>query len=435
MKRKFILLVLFMIPLLAFNVQVKKRVLSNGLEVLLVPNKNTPVMSFQVWVKTGSRNERPGITGISHMLEHMMFKGSKHYGPEEHARIVKENGGMVNAFTSEDRTVFFDNIAPTKIDLIARLESDRFMYAKIDPDQFKSERKVVYEERLMSVDNSPFGKAFEQLQAMTFIAHPYHWSVIGWPSDILSFTAEKVRKYYEERYNPSNVFILISGNFDEEKTMEILEKYFSSWKKGPVVPPVVTKEPEQRGPRYSKIYMKVNVPFLFAAYRIPPYKNKDIPAIEIASRILGEGESSRIYKSLVQEKGIALQAGGGANTLMDGGYFFSYVMVNLGKNLDEAGKELFSLVENFKDAKIEDWEIEKARNQIIADMTRNLERAFYVGLQVGTSYQYTGDPTFFVKRLEAYKKVTKEDVRRVAAKYFNFKRRNVVYILPEGGKK
>lgn len=435
MKRKFIFLLL-VLPLLAFNVKVNRRVLSNGLEVLLVPNENTPVMSFQVWVRTGSRNERPGITGISHMLEHMMFKGSRHYGPEEHARIVKENGGMVNAFTSQDRTVFFDNIAPSKIDLIARLESDRFMYAKIDPAQFKSERKVVYEERLMSIDNSPFGKALEELQAMTFVAHPYHWPVIGWPSDILAYTAQKVKDYYRERYNPSNVFIVVSGNFNEEEVIKVLEKYFSPWKKGPRVPPVITKEPPQKGPRYSKIYMKVNVPFLFAAYRIPPYRNEDIPAIEVAARILGQGRSSRIYRKLVQQEGISLQAGAGAEALMDGGIFYSYLMINLGKDLSKAADELFSIIEGFKDSPIENWEVEKAKNQIVASMVRSLERAFFVGLQVGTSYQYTGDPLFFQKRLEAYKRVTKEDVKRVAAKYFTFKRRNVVYILPEkGGKK
>ncbi len=435
MKRKIVLILLFLVPLLAFNVRVEKRTLPNGLEVLLVPNPSTPVMSFQVWVKTGSRNERPGITGISHMLEHMMFKGSKHYGPEEHARIIKENGGEVNAFTAEDQTVYFDNISPSKVDLVARLEADRFMYAKIDPKAFASERKVVYEERLMSTDNSPFGKAFELLGALTFIAHPYHWPVIGWPSDILSYTAEKVRRYYQERYNPSNVFIVVSGNIDEKTVMDTLKKYFSSWKKGPKTPPVVTKEPEQKGPRYAKVYMKVHVPFLFAAYRIPPYKSEDIPALEIAAQILGQGRSSRIYRKMVEEKAVAMEAGGGLNALMDGGYFFTYLMVNMGKDLEKAGAQMFSLVENFSKSEIEDWELEKARNQILASQVRRLERAFYVGLAVGQSYLYTGDPTFFVKRLEAYRRVTKEDVKRVAAKYFNFKRRNVVYILPEGGEK
>ncbi len=433
--KKFAFLLLFLIPLMAFKVKVEKRTLSNGLEVLLVPNPNTPVMSFQVWVKTGSRNERPGITGISHMLEHMMFKGSKHYGPEEHARIIKENGGEVNAFTAEDHTTFFDNISPSKIELVAKLESDRFMYAKIDPRAFASERKVVYEERLMSIDNSPFGKAFELLQALTFVAHSYHWPVIGWPSDILSYTAEKVRRYYEERYNPSNVFIVVSGGIEPGRIMPVLEKYFSSWKKGPKVPPVVTKEPEQKGPRYAKVYMKVHVPFLFAAYRIPPYKSEDIPALRVAARILGEGRSSRIYRKLVEEKAVAMQAGGGLNSMMDGGYFFAYLMVNLGQDLNKAGDQLFSEIENLRNGKIEDWEIEKAKNQIIASNVKQLERAFYVGLRVGFSYLYTGNPTFFVKRLEAYRKITKEDVKRVAARYFTFKRRNVVYILPEGGEK
>ncbi len=433
--RKIVLLILFLVPLWAFNVKVEKEVLPNGLEVLLIPNPNTPVMSFQVWVRTGSRNERPGITGISHMLEHMMFKGSKNYGPEEHARIIKENGGEVNAFTSEDKTVYFDNISPTKIDLVAKLEADRFMFAKIDPKAFASERKVVYEERLMSVDNSPFGKAFELLQALTFLAHPYHWPVIGWPSDILAYTAEKVRRYYEERYNPSNVFIVVSGGFNREAVMATLKKYFSSWKKGPKVAPVVTKEPEQKGPRFAKVYMKVHVPFLFAAYRVPPYKNQDIPALEVAARILGQGKSSRIYAKLVEDEAIAVEAGGGLNSMMDGGYFFTYLMVNMGKDLDKAGEEMFSIVENFHKGKIEDWELEKAKNQILASMVRNLERAFYVGYMVGESYLNTGDPTFFLKRLEAYRRITKEDVKRAAEKYLKFQRRNVVYILPQGGEK
>lgn len=425
--------ILIVTTMMGFNVKVEKFTLSNGLEVLLVPNPYSTVMSFQVWVKTGSRNERPGITGITHMLEHMMFKGSRKYGPQEHAKIIQEHGGELNAFTSYDRTVFFDNLSPKYLELAADLESDRFKYLKLDEKEFLPERKVVLEERLVSTENSPYGKAMEELFALAFYAHPYHWPVIGWRSDIENYTIEKVRAYFKSHYNPSNVFIVISGNFNVNEAKKIVEKYFGDWEAGPKIEQVITKEPEQKGERRTVIEMDVRVPFIFAGYHIPEYKHEDIPVLEVIEKILSGGESARIYRELVYKKKLALYAGGGTFALHDPGLFFAYALANMGVDITKVEEELFKVIENLD--QVTDEEVEKARNQLRADLIKGLERAFFVGLQVGESYHNTGDPLYFLKKLERYKKITKEDVIKVAKKYFKKTNRTVVVIIPKGGKK
>ncbi len=435
MKRLSAALVFLLIAsaMMGFELKVEKFKLSNGLEVLLVPNPYSTVMSFQVWVKTGSRNERPGITGITHMLEHMMFKGSRKYGPQEHAKIVQEHGGELNAFTNFDRTVFFDNLSPRYLELAADLESDRFKYLKLDEKEFLSERNVVLEERLMRTENSPYGKALEELFALAYYAHPYHWPVIGWRSDIEHYTIEKVREYFKTHYNPSNVFIVISGNINVDEAKKVVEKYFGDWKAGPKIEEVVTKEPPQEGERRTTIEMNVRVPFIFAAYHIPEYKHPDIPVLEVIEKILSGGESSRIYRELVYNKKLALYAGGGTFALHDPGIFFVYALANFGADISKVEQELFKVVENLEN--VSEEEVEKARNQLRADFIKGMERAYFVGLQVGESYHNTGDPLFFVKKLERYSKITKKDVVEVAKKYFKKTNRTVVVIVPKGGSK
>lgn len=414
--------------------KLEKFTLDNGLEVFLLNRRYSPGVSIQIWVKAGSRNERPGITGISHMLEHMMFKGSKKYGPQEHAQIIQANGGELNAFTSNDKTVYYENLPPSKLLLGLDLESDRFLRLALDEKEFQTERQVVYEERRMRTDNSPYGKATEMLFALTFIAHPYHWPVIGWESDIISWTIEDLKNYYKTFYSPSNTFILISGKFDKEKAKIWVEKKFGKWKRVKIPELRIPKEPEQIGERVTEIKMEVELPFVFAAYRVPPYNSKESVIFEIIEKILSGGESSKIYRKLVYEKQLALSAGGGLYSFLDYGMFFTYGLLNKGKDFNSMKKLLFDEIEGFYQDKITEEEFEKARNQLKADLVKATEKNFSHAMLVGESYFYTGDPEYYKKKKRIYEQLDIKEIKETAEKYLKEIRRNSVIILPKGAK-
>ncbi len=409
----------------------EKFVLENGFETLFLKRNYSPGISIQLWVKAGSRNEVPGITGISHMLEHMMFKGSKKYGPQAHAQLIQANGGELNAFTSNDRTVYYDNLPPEKLSLGLDLESDRFLRLSLDEKEFQTERQVVYEERKMRTDNSPYGKAMEMLFALTFIAHPYHWPVIGWESDILSWTIDDLRAYYKKFYSPKNVFLIIAGNFDKEKAKLLVEKKFGKWKKVELDDLRIPKEPKQNGERFTEIKMRVELPFVFSAYRTPPYGSKEALVFDIAERILSGGESSRIYRKLVYDTQLALSAGGGVYSFLDYGLFFVYGILNREKDFNSMKKALFEEVEGFFSGSIKEEELEKAKNQLKAELTKSTEKTFSHGMLVGESYFYTGNPDFYLKKANLYDPITLNDFKEVGEKFISEIKRNTVIIKPE----
>ncbi len=408
--------------------KILKKKLSNGIPVLFV-KKHSTVLSFQVWVRTGSRNESVGITGITHMLEHMMFKGSKNYGPEEHAKIVESIGGETNAYTDFDETVFYENISPDNLELIVKLEADRFKHLKLSKKEFLKERKVVLEERLYRTENSPMGRAIEELFSLTFYAHPYHWPVIGWKADIENYTIEKVRDYFNKRYIPENIFIVVSGEFELEHAQKIIEKHFGNWEKdGDSMYPHFF-EPEQSGERRATVEMNVNVPFIAGAYKICGYSGDDIPALMVYEKIVSGGESSRLPQELVHKRKKALYAGGGVYALFDTGIFYFVSMANAGVEVEEVEEEVLKIIENPEN--ISDHEIEKAKNQLKAESALVYERAHMLGLEVGKSYHYTGDPLYFKKLFGMYEKVSKDEIIDVVKKYITHSKRNIVKIYPE----
>ena len=213
------------------KLDIKEHRLKNGLRLILSEDHSSPIISFQVWYNVGSRNERPGITGISHLFEHMMFKGSKNVEPEEHGRIIQQNGGTDNAFTARDMTAYFENLPSSQLELAVRLEADRMAHLRLTADTLASERQVVKEERRMRVDNSLFGKLSEALYSTAFTRHPYRWPVIGWMSDIDSISLEDCKAFYRSHYAPNNATVILLGDIDFQETISIVEKYFG------IIPP------------------------------------------------------------------------------------------------------------------------------------------------------------------------------------------------------
>ncbi len=410
---------------------IEEHFLDNGLRILTWEDHSAPVISYQVWFNVGSINERPGITGISHLFEHMMFKGSKKYGPEEHANIVKAHGGRLNAFTSNDMTVYFENIASDKLELVIALEAERQANLAITEENLASEREVVKEERRMRVDNSVFGDMLEQLSANAYLAHPYMWSVVGWMSDLNAITLEQCREYHRIHYAPNNATVVIVGDFNTEEALKLVEKYYGKIPRQEEPPPVVTVEPPQRGERRVYVYRQAQLPMLLAGYHIPDINSEDLPALQVAASILSEGESSRIYRKMVYEDQIALYAGGSVDESKDPSLFYAYCGMNIGRDIEEGEKELFDIIEGLAENPPTEDELQKVKNQAEADFLMSLQTNMYKGYNLGFYQTVAGDWREMLKKVDKIRSVTAEKVAEVASKYLVPRNRTTVILIPE----
>lgn len=410
---------------------VEEHTLPNGLQVLLLEDHSAPLISYQVYVRVGSRNEAPGTTGLAHFFEHMMFRGSKKYAPEEHAQIVKAHGGTLNATTSYDRTAFFENISSEYLELVIHLEAERQANLGIIPEVFEPERQVVIEERRQRVDNNLFGAAREQLFCNVFMAHPYNWPILGWMSDMQNWHREDMVHFYKTFYAPNNATVILAGDFDPAQAMELIEKYYGKMepKEQPLEPRTV--EPAQSGERRIMFHRPSQLPFLFAGYHIPEGRHIDMAALDVAQRILSNGESSRIYKHCVYETQVASFAGGFNFELNDPGLFMAFIGVNQGREMEEAEKALFETIEGLAENPPTDRELQKAKNQIEAEYYFGLETASGKASALGEALVTYGDYLFMDKRLEQVREVTIEDVQRVVKKYFRPINRTTVIVVPD----
>ncbi len=411
---------------------VREHTLDNGLRVLMLEDRSTPIVSYKVFYHVGSKDEQPGMTGMAHMFEHMMFRGSKKYGPEEHSNLVKRHGGYCNANTSWDRTQYYENIPSDQLELVVHLEAERSVNLLLNEETFGPEHTVVQEERLMRVDNDLFGSAFEQLICNSYLAHPYSWPVIGWMSDIKSYDLERMERFYRTFYAPNNTTIVLAGDFDSDKAVKLIESYYGKLEAQPQPPQVITREPPQRGERRISYHRPAQLPILLASYHIPATTHKDMAALEIAQKILSDGQSSRIYKYCVYEQQIAPFAGGQMIALKDPGLFITYIGVIPGREIEEAEAALFGVIDSLAANGPTEYEMQKARNQLEADFVFSLQTVSGKAGQIGeTVITNDGDWRAFTERLEEYAEVTAEDVRRVVAKYLSPLNRTVVTVVPD----
>ncbi len=410
---------------------VQKHMLKNGLTILTLEDKSTPSISFHVWYHVGSKNERPGITGISHLFEHMMFKGSKNFADKEHDRLVQMNGGIINAYTTTDMTVYHQEIGKDQLELVARLEADRMQYLTITDKQLASERQVVLEERNERVDNSPFGDVLEQLMANIFLAHPYSWMTIGWRKDIENITLQNCLDYYGTYYNPANATVVLVGDFDTPTAVKLIDKYFGKIPANTNIPRPIYNEPPQRGERRVNYHKTSQLPIFIAGYQAPAAGHPDSYTLDVLSAILSGGESSRAYQRLVYKDQMALAAGGQYQALEQAGVFFAYGFMQPGKTTADGEKALYEEIEKLKNEPVSPEELQKAKNQI--------EARFYMGNQsndakanqLGYYQTVLGDYKTMFAESEKYNAVTAEDIMRVAKEYLSDRGRTVVTVIQE----
>jgi predicted Zn-dependent peptidase len=402
--------------------------LDNGLVVLTLEDHTTPVVSFQMWVRVGSRDES-GYTGLAHLFEHMMFKGSKNVGPEEHARLINARGGELNAFTTRDQTVYFEDVTSESLPLVIDLEHERVANLDISEATLASERKVVLEERRLRTEDQPMGRAYEDLLGLVWLAHPYRWPVIGWRSDIEKATVEVSRAFFARFYAPNNIVISIVGAFDTAATLDHLRRTFGTLPRAGEIPRNPTEEPEQRGERRAVVHFDARAPVLAAGWHAPATGHPDAEALDVLSQILSDGRSSRLYRSLVYEAQQALSAEGGYWELQDAGVFLAIASVRPDADIARVEELFLAEIERMKTGLVTADELEKAKRQLEVGMVNGLATNHALASRIAQEYTTLGRVRPLDERLQRIQAVTAEDVQRVAREYLRADRRTVVHVV------
>lgn len=417
---------------LVFAKKVEKVVLDNGLTLVTLEEHKAPVVTFQIWYRVGSRNERTGKTGLAHLTEHMMFKGTNKYKSGEFAKIVSRNGGSENAFTSKDYTAYFENFASDRLELSMELEADRMHNLIITDEEFQTERDVVKEERRLRTEDDPQSYLVENVHAISFLNNSYHSPIVGWMSDLNILTRDDISRFYKNYYVPDNATIVIVGDFDTKVVVNMVKKHFGSIPKSENLPePPEIEEPRQIGERRVKINKEAHLPFLILAYKAPNYEDEDSIALGVLSNIMSHGKSSRLFKRMVYEEKIVLDAFAEYNDMTTDPYlFYYYGVMQKNRKPEEFEAALEEEIEKLKKEPVSDRELKKAKNQIEAAFVFAQDSNFYQAMNIGIAETIGAGFEYLDEYLEKVRKVTKDDIMRVAAKYFIDNNKNVGILYP-----
>ncbi len=409
--------------------------LPNGLTIVLSPDHSTPIVHVEVWYHVGSKDEKPGKTGFAHLFEHMMFKGSKNVEPEEHASMLASLGGQTNAYTNDDATVFWQTVPSQYLPLVLWLEADRMATLRIDKATFENEREVVKEERRLRVDNQPFGRLSEILYDTFYTVSPYKHTTIGSMKDLDAASVADVREFHTQFYVPANATIAIVGDFDMAQAKELVTKYFA---RVPKADRVIPREYPREKPSTSERRVTINenwpLPAVIVAYPITFDGNPDSYPLHLTSKILSDGDSSRIYQSLVYEKGIALSAFGGGNIIEEPNLFFAVALVAPGRTHDEVEKALIAEFDKLRNQPISERELQRAKNQFFRDYIVDRESVRGKASQLAHAVVIHRDVTTADGEVEIFTNMKVADLQRVAKTYFTPESRLVLKILPKGSR-
>jgi zinc protease len=416
--------------------QVFEKQLGNGLKIILLENHKAPVATFQVWYRAGSRNEAWGKTGLSHLLEHMMFKGTKTITGQAFGNIIAEHGGDENAFTSHDFTTYFENISSDRLRIPIYLESDRMNNLLLTEQDFKTERMVVLEERRMRTEDDPQGFLVEQVYATAFQTSPYHWPIIGWEQDLLRLTLRDLKEYYTAFYNPVNAFIVAVGDFRKEEILPVIEKYFGPKKKGEKPDHTKAVDPPQTGERQIEVNRVAELPYVLMVYHVPNIREPDAYALEVLAGILASGKSSRLYKNLVEQQQLALSVDADNSLLSHDPSVFSISAQPL-PDVDPTvlEKALDEEIEKIRTHMVDQRELEKAKNQIEAAFVYGQQSFFYQAMLLARFEISAGDWRKIDEFIPSIRGVTYEDIHRVANRYLSPGNRTVGRLKPLSGSK
>jgi zinc protease len=418
MKKMIALLVLFiLLNGSAHALDVDEYTLKNGLKVLLLEDRKAPTATFQIWYRVGSRDENVGKTGLSHLLEHMMFKGTEKYVPKTFSQTIKRAGGIDNAFTSKEYTGYFQMLASDRIGLPIELEADRMRNLVLTKESVLSERDVVMEERRLRYEDDPQRLIYEKVMALAFLNHPYRWPVIGWMSDLENVNPEDLVSHYRKYYVPNNAVIIVVGDINKEEMLSKIKTAFENIPAGPQIPPATIEEEEQRGERRFYLKKEAELPFIVSAYKVPDLKHEDSFALEVLGSILSDGKSSRLYQKLVYEQQVALSAWAGYEGFYkDPFLFLTGATAASGRGIEDVENAMNAEIEKIKKTPPSGQEVQKAKNQVEASFIMGQDSIYMQARVIGT-FEMIGGWQLWERYLEGIRSVTPEDVSRVAGKY------------------
>ena len=405
--------------------QVRTTTLANGMKVIVWTDRDIPNIALYNWVRVGSRNEVPGITGLAHFFEHMMFNGTAKRTPGEFDRIMEAQGGSNNAFTSDDVTVYQDWIPRTALDLVFDLEADRLANLSFDPKVIESERGVVYSERRLRTEDSNDGFLAEQVQATAFVAHPYQFPTVGWPADIKGWKVEDLQKFFKTNYAPNNCTLILVGDLSAEEGFALAKKYLEPIPKQEPPPPVRTIEPEQIGEKRVLIERDAQTPLLFYAYKSPAANDAQGPAINLLMSVLTEGNSSRLHRLLVEEKQVAIEVDGHFAEGFDPGLTWLQLTLPQGAKVADVEKMLDAALGQVVAQGVTDAELTRAKNLYASSFWKELATINGKASLLGQFEVFEGDYRKLFDSPGAYDKVTRADVQKAAALVFQKNRRTV----------
>jgi zinc protease len=416
------------------RLQYQTSVLPNGLRVILSEDHSTPIVHVSVWYHVGSKNERPGRTGFAHLFEHMMFKGSKNIEPEAHTSIIASIGGQSNAYTTEDTTVFWQTLPQHYLPLALWMEADRMATLRVDEDAFKREREVVKEERRMRIENQPYGRLTEIIYDHVYTAHPYKHPTIGSMADLEAASVADVREFHDTFYVPENATLTVVGDFDPALTLQLLTKYFGRVPKAAKpVPRDIPREPPQTKERRVTLEESWPLPAVVVAYHITYDGHPDSYPLHIVGKVLSDGQSARVTKSLVYDKQIAASAFASGNIEEDPSLFYAVAIVQPGHTPDEVEKALIAEIEKLKDEPIAPRELQRAKNQFARDYIIGRESIQEKALHLAHGAVIHSDITTTDGEFEIFQNITVADVQRVARTYFRPENRTVLTITTKNG--
>jgi predicted Zn-dependent peptidase len=410
---------------------VRAHTLPNGLRVRLLADASAPTLSYYTFFQVGSRNERLGTTGISHLFEHMMFNGAARYGPKEFDRVLESRGGHSNAYTSNDVTAYYEDFASDALETVVDLESDRMRSLRLTGESLEQEREVVKEERRLRTENSIFGLMEEQLEALVFLAHPYRWPVIGWMDDIERITRDDCEAFFRTYYAPGNAAIYAVGDLDPDRTLALLERHYADIPAGPPPGPVPVGEPPQRGERRATVRYPAQAPALLAGWRGPAARSPDAPALDVLQVCLGVGESSRLRRRLVQEEELAVSVSISWGWRIDPGVFLVFAELAPRARAARAEKILWEEIARVATKGVSLAEVRRAQALLRSSLLHELATHHGVAHALGQAEALLGDWREAGRALDHYAAVGPRDVRRVAAEYLDPSRRCVVELEPE----
>jgi zinc protease len=416
------------------RLEFRDRTLANGLRVLTASDRSSPTVSIQVWYKVGSKDDPEGRSGFAHLFEHLMFKATKNMKSEMLDRLTEDVGGINNASTGDDVTIYYEVVPSNYTETLLWAEAERMGSLVVDDPSFKSERDVVKEEYRERVLSSPYGRLFYLLlNTKSFATHPYRRPGIGSIEDLNAATLEDVRKFHADFYRPDNATLIVVGDFDEKQLDAWVDKYF-----GPVprpdrpLPRVTAKEPARTGELRAVEYAEgVPLPAVAFTFLAPPQSDDDIAALQVAEVILSAGESSRLYRSLVYEQQVAQAAQSGLDLKQDVSLFNFFAVLASGKRPDDAERALLAEIKKLQDGPPTAAELEKAKNQLVTGELQERETNNGKANALGEAAVLLGDPNRVNTQLERLAKVTAADVQRVMKKYMTDTNRLVIYYLPE----